>query len=75
MYRAARGAGCSHGELVGAVTVHGLPAELFNRVLTRMTATPDTDVPTVVFETVAGDTVTVTVTDVTGVTCRDARDQ
>lgn len=53
-YRLARNAGCSHATLIGAVRRHGLPAELLDGFLTRMTVTPDADVATVVFETVAG---------------------
>lgn len=47
-------AGFTHGELVEVVAVHGLPPGLLDGFLTRMTVTPDADVATVVFETVAG---------------------
>ncbi len=49
----ARTAGVAHEAIVGAVTVHGLPAGLFNRFLERIAAAPDVDVATVVFELVA----------------------
>lgn len=53
-YRKARGAGCTHATIVGAVTVHGLPPDMLDPFAERMAATPDADVATVVFETVAG---------------------
>jgi hypothetical protein len=53
-YWQARYAGFTHGELVEVVAVHGLPAGLLSGFAERMDATPDADVATVVFETVAG---------------------
>lgn len=47
-------AGFTHGELVEVVAVHGLPAGLLGVFVYRMDATPDADIATVVFETVAG---------------------
>ncbi len=53
-YQWAREVGAIHATIVDAVTVHGLPPDMLDPFAERMAATPDADVATVVFETVAG---------------------